>query len=270
MNPFVYGSPLKPDQFVGRRQKVSTVLNRLANPNDRGSSAVSGPNRIGKTSFLQYIMQVARITPWKLLSDKAHFIFLDCTNIPLNRDDLFDETEFWRFILRTLEQKLPGDLKRYVQEILQSGVVADSFNLITLFEEIGAAENLVALFLDEFEYLAEHIEANNPRLLYTLRALINQPAPRGLALITASKERLTILGSRLDWAGSPFYNNFAFIELKPFSQTEVNELIDLYLKDTGVEFSDEDRDFIYDVSQGHPEQVQYACYLLFDKLSAKS
>lgn len=265
MNPFVYGGPVKPDLFVNRYQEAATVLNRLANPNDRGSSAVSGARGIGKTSFLHYVMHAARDAPWELSPGKTHFVFLGCSSIPLDDNRLFDETGFWRYVLRSLVRELPDKLKTRAEETLEASDVADTFELGAFFEDIAASGNLVVLLLDEFEYLAEHSHPTDPRLLYTLRNLINQPAPRGLALVTASKETLTTLGGRLRWRGSPFYNNFAFITLKPFDEDEVNELIDLYLQGTGVEFSPQDRQFVYRVSEGHPEQVQHACSLLFDK-----
>jgi hypothetical protein len=269
-NPFVYGGPVKPDLFVDRHQEAVTVLNRLANPNDRGSSAISGSHRIGKTSFLHYIMHIAKVAPWELSLDKAHFVFLGCSSIPLDDGGLLNETEFWSRVLRSLERELPDRLKTCAKEILGSSDVTDSLGLELFFEDIAKSGRLVALLLDEFEYLVEQSDPVNPRLLYTLKSLINQPAPRGLALVTASKEALSTLGSKLRWRGSPFYNNFAFITLKPFNEDEVNELINLYLKGTGVEFSLQDRQFIYRVSEGHPEQVQYACSLLFEKKAESS
>ena len=106
-DPFVYGGPIKPDLFVGRRREAAIVLNRLANPNDRGSSAVSGARGIGKTSFLHYIMHIARDAPWRLSPDNTHFVFLGCSNIPLDDSDLLDEANFWRYVLRSLMRKLP-------------------------------------------------------------------------------------------------------------------------------------------------------------------
>ncbi len=269
MNPFVYGAPVNPDLFIGRRKETTTVLNRLANTKDRGSSAVSGTNRIGKTSFLHYIKYKARTNSWQPSLDQAHFVSLDCSSIPLENDTgLFDETNFWRYVLRSLRRTFSDDkLKIQVEQILESSNVTDTFELSTLFENIGTSDQLVVLLLDEFEYLTGHSSPANPRLLYTLRALLNQPAPRGLALVTASRETLTMLSNRLKWLGSPFYNNFAFIELKPFTEDEINALIDLYLEVTSIEFSLEDRQSVYRVSKGHPEQVQSACSLLFDKKS---
>jgi hypothetical protein len=265
MNPFVYGAPVKPDQFIGRRRETITVLNRLLNPNDRGSSAVSGANRLGKTSFLQYLMCAARAAPWELPPETSHFVFLDCSAIPLDDNGLFNGTEFWRYVLRALARVLPAQLKNHTEEILKSRDVLDTFELNTLFQNVAASGNMVTLLLDEFEYLVEHSSPANPRLLYTLKALINLPAPRGLALVTASRETLSALSSRLRWIGSPFHSNFAFVPLKPFNQDEVNELIDRYLENTGVEFSLEDRQVMHQISNGYPEQVQYACWLLFDK-----
>jgi hypothetical protein len=218
-------------------------------------------------------MQAAKNPPWQLLPDKVHFIFLPCVNIPLTSNRLFDEANFWRYVLRALRRVLSDRLRLLAEEILNSENVADTFNLVTFFEEIGTADNLVVLLLDEFEYLIEHCDPANPRPLYTLRGLINQPTPRGLALITASNEKLmSLVGGTLEWTGSPFYNNFAFIELKPFSKSEVNELIDRYLKGTGVKFSEAHLLDVNDVIlEGHPEKVQHACSLLFEsELNPKS
>jgi hypothetical protein len=64
--------------------------------------------------------------------------------------------------------------------------------------------------------------------------------------------------------GSPFYNNFVFIHLRPFSKEEADSLIEQMLSDTGVTFSPEEEAYIYDLAGTHPLLLQAAASLVFE------
>lgn len=68
--------------------------------------------------------------------------------------------------------------------------------------------------------------------------------------------------------GSPFYNNFVYLHLRPFSQAEAESLLDQMLKDTNVEFAPRERALIYQLAGTHPLLLQAAAACLFDAKTA--
>jgi transcriptional regulator with XRE-family HTH domain len=54
MNPFIYGDPVPPEKFYGRRQAILEVKNRIGAIASQSINIV-GLRRIGKTSLLRYI-----------------------------------------------------------------------------------------------------------------------------------------------------------------------------------------------------------------------
>ena len=260
-NPFIFGGPVPPRYFIGREKEVRTVLDRLANP-AHGSTAVSGEARIGKTSFLHYISSPEIAETWGLSPGKYVFIVVDSqTIVP------FSLMGFWRYVLKSLAARKVHD-PGYIASLLQEDDVG-GFELGELFDRIARDDKLVILLLDEFEHIVEHVNPSDPQFLYRLRALINRPA-HGLALVLASRKPLENLCQNMRFAGAPFPTSFASLALDPFSPEEANRLIDVYTQDTGVTFSNRDREFAYyGISKGYPYQLQEVCFQLFQRYKEK-
>lgn len=251
---FNYNAPVAADRFIGRTNESDQILSQLANQ-ARVSSAVSGDPRVGKTSLLHYVRQEKVRQAWGLSSSWCHVIYLDCHSIiPFSEDD------FWRYVLRELEQHLSDNEQlsgRVKWLLLPEQVNPDIYDLNSLFDEIARAGRLVVLMLDEFEGIVENLDPASPRLLYHLRALLNRPE-RGLALVLASRPPLKQLCAELRFAGSPFDNSFAAIALSPFSEAEVDQLLETYQAD----FSSEERAYLLQAAGNHPYLVQLTASLL--------
>jgi transcription termination factor Rho len=52
-NPFFYGNPVPPDQFINLRRELCRITGRIVNQGQ--STAVVGEPRSGKTSLLEYL-----------------------------------------------------------------------------------------------------------------------------------------------------------------------------------------------------------------------
>ena len=52
-NPFFYGNPVPPDQFLDRRRELRRITGRIVNQGQ--STAIVGEPRSGKTSLLLYL-----------------------------------------------------------------------------------------------------------------------------------------------------------------------------------------------------------------------
>ena len=255
-NPFIVGSPVPPKHFIGREKEARDILDRLVNP-ARGSTAVSGEALIGKTSLLHYISSPEVAREWGLSSEKCMFIFMDSQSIAP-----FSPMGFWRYVLKSLARCKVHE-PNYIEDLLQGDDV-ENFERSELFDRIARDGKLVVLLLDEFEHICEHVNSDVLQFLYRLRALINRPA-HGLALVLASRKPLTELCQDMRFVGSPFYTSFTFLSLVPFSPEETNKLIDVYTQGTGITFSARDREFAYEISKGHPYQLQKACFKLFQR-----
>jgi hypothetical protein len=254
-NPFIVGNPVPPERFIGREKEVKHILDRLANP-AHASTVVGGKARIGKTSLLHYICRSKAAMEWGLSSEQCTFIFVDSHTIP------FSPMGFWRYVLKSLAARQAHE-SDYIEGLLRQDDVG-SFELGELFDRIARDGKLVVLLLDRFEHIVEHVNSDNPELLYLLRGLINRPL-RGLALVLASCKPLEDLCQSVRFVGSPFPTSFNSLSLDPFSPDEANRLIDVYTQGTGITFSDRDREFAFETSKGHPYWLQKTCFKLFQR-----
>jgi hypothetical protein len=251
-NPFIYNVPVPPNRFIGRVSEVDQILGQLANP-ARGSIAISGDPRIGKTSLLHYLCEPRVREAWGLSPTWCHFLYQDCHSIVP-----FSEAAFWRYMLRELKDHLADDqaLSEHVQRLLAQASF-DPFDLNDLFDDIAHASRLAVLMLDEFEGIVENLDRHEPRLFYHLRALLNR-RERGLALLIATRAPLKQLCAGFRFAGSPFDNAFSAITLPPFSEVEVGELLARYQAD----FSPAERAFLRQMAGTHPYLIQLAATLV--------
>ncbi|MCB0212257.1 MAG: protein kinase, partial [Anaerolineae bacterium] len=245
-NPFIYNAPVPPNKFIGRYQEVDQILGSLANP-ARTSVAISGDPRVGKTSLLHYLRMEEAQEGMGLSPSWCHFIYLDCHTIMP-----FREATFWRFVLRILSQNFRNNETLYpqIRDLLKQST-PDSYDLSNFFDDVARAGHLVVLLLDEFEAVTEYLDPEAPQFLYHLRALINRP-DRGLALIVSTRRPLKQLCTDFHFAGSSFDNVFSSITLRPFSETEVDELLEYYQ----VNFSAEERIDLRRLAGHHPYLVQ--------------
>lgn len=263
-NPFILGGPVSAHQFVGRTSEVGRVFDQLTNQ-ARGSVAIIGERRVGKTSLLHYVSAPDVIKRWNLAEEQSLFIFQDCGGIAP-----FTPTRFWQTILKRLQR----DLKRRqvqphlldtVQEIIGKDEIT-TLDIEFLLDDLHDHGFLLILMLDEFESLVRTDAANEAitrDFLAGLRALINH-VPRTLSLIVATRQPLDEVCREIRFMGSPFYNNFVFVHLRPFSQTEAETLFDQMLAHTGISFAQAEKDYIYDLAGTHPLLLQAAASLVFD------
>lgn len=252
-NPFIVGGPVPSERHVGRKEEAETILALLAAAH--GSSAVNGERRIGKTSFLHYLR--ARAPEWGLAPSTYQFVFMDAQSV-----QPFSEDAFWRYVIRKVEAADiidPG----FTSSLLQQPEL-EQYDLVDLFDRIGKKGKLIVLTLDEFDLIVSRVDPNSPNLLFNLRSLLNQPV-RGLTLVTASLQPLNELCKSMNFRGSsPFYNVFRSVPLGRFTPKECNDLVDIYLQDAGIDFTEADRRLMIEKSEGHPYLLQRACAKLFD------
>jgi hypothetical protein len=118
----------------------------------------------------------------------------------------------------------------------------------------------VVLLLDEFEYVTQNPNFGSD-FFGGLRALAIH---HNLPLVTATRRELIDLCHSEELKGSPFFNIFASVVLRPFSPAEVLELLECYLAGTSITFSNQEADLVLSLGGGYPFFTQMAAHYLFD------
>ena len=256
-NPFTPYSPVSPAYFVGREREVQGILDHLASA-AWGSSAISGERRIGRTSLLHYLTD--RLSEASLQKQFLP-LYVDCQSI-----SRFTPTRFWQRVLRLLESKITDDsVGKAMAELMgQEEVSCTDFEIVS--DRIYEDGQTLVLLLDEFEWVVRTDPASiemTHDFLSGLRALINR-VPKGLALVIGAVHPLDRLCEGIEFRGSPFGNIFLHVRLRPFTEAEVDQFFARMLKDTGLEFTEDERNYIKQVAGGHPLLLQTAGSLLFE------
>ncbi|RPI83817.1 MAG: hypothetical protein EHM41_14995 [Chloroflexi bacterium] len=249
INPFTFGNPIKdPARFYGRREDLRQIVNRLCSSAHESTSVV-GERRIGKTSLLKYLDNPNVAAQLGLPPQEYCLVYIDFQGLT----DITPE-RFWLRVLRKIERSicLP-ELLPEIREVYEMGAF-DLFDLEDLFEKIAEHGLTIVLMLDEFEYVTQNPNFGSD-FFGGLRALaIHQNLP----LVTATRRELVDLCHSEELKGSPFFNIFANIVLRPFSRGEVIDMIDGYLAETNLEFSEREKELVIILGGGYPFFTQMA------------
>jgi uncharacterized protein len=255
INPFSYGKPIDNlERFVGRQDGIEQVFSRLLSAFE--STSIVGERRMGKTSILKVIAHPDTVASFDLDPDKYIFIyqdfqFLDAETVP---------TRFWQRVLQAIQREIK-EHKAVCDEIdvARKAETIDNFTLDDIFSLIDDESMFIVLLLDEFENVTrnEHFDSD---FFGGLRALAIH---HNLALITSSRRDLVELTHSDSVRSSPFFNIFATIHLRPFTETEATDLIEQYLAESGVRFLLSELNVIFAIAGSHPYFLQVAGHHLF-------
>jgi hypothetical protein len=114
----------------------------------------------------------------------------------------------------------------------------DLFDIEDLFTLIGEKDLTTVLLLDEFEYVTQNQNFKSD-FFGGLRGLaIHQ----NLALVTATRRELVDLCHSQEIKGSPLFNIFANVVLRPFSNSDAIALLERSLKQTGLKMQPYEKD----------------------------
>jgi Cdc6-like AAA superfamily ATPase len=251
-NPFIVGGPVPPERFIGREREINAILNRLTDTIP-GSSAIHGEARIGKTSLLHYLRSDEVAKEWKLSPNKFTFCLLDCGGIgtPFYLN-------FWRTAIHELQNRTQS--VRVAQQLANFSLSKDhpSLNLRDLCRNLSLLKHRFVLLLDEFENVVKH----DIYLLDTLRALVNEQL---ISMVISTTSPLPDMVKSIDFGGGQAFDRpFTIRELKYFSEKETRELINKALAGTNFAFDEDDYQYIWGISQGHPFKIQFACSRIFE------
>jgi len=255
MNPFTFGNPIRqPDRFYGRKQEIRQIVNRLLSSAHESTSIV-GERRIGKTSLLYYLSDPPIAEGLGLTSDKFCLVYVDFQGLT----DITPQ-RFWQRVLGKMARSICDESLKTPIEALSRQPEFDLFDLEDTFEKSQRHGLTHVLLLDEFEYVTQNPNFK-PDFFGGLRALAIH---HGVALIPATRRDLMDLCHSEEIKGSPFFNIFANVVLRPLTNTEVTELIDGYTQGCEFSLSLEEKEMIVEMGGGYPFFVQMAGYYLVE------
>jgi len=255
LNPFNYGKPIDdPDRFVGHHREVEQVFSRLLSAFE--STSIVGERRVGKTSLLKYLANSQTAVNFGLDPAKYTFIYQDFQLL----DENTVPTRFWKRVLRAVKRtvKHHDDIVAEIDAALDEDTI-DNYTLDDVFTLVDEQELYIVLLLDEFENVTRNQHFDND-FFGGLRSLAIH---HNLALVTSSRQSLVELTHSEEVRSSPFFNIFATINLRAFSEEEATELIDRYLANTDVKFRISELNVIFALAGYHPHFLQMSCYHLF-------
>ncbi|MEW5958520.1 MAG: AAA-like domain-containing protein [Chloroflexota bacterium] len=255
INPFSYGKPIDdPERFIGHRREIEQVYSRLLSAFE--SSSIVGERRIGKTSLLKVLghpdLQARYgLDPARYTFIYQDFQFLEAGTVP---------TRFWQRVLRSIRRAVK-DHAGVIEEIelaLKAETI-DNYTLDDIFTLIDDEDLYIVLLLDEFENVTRNENFDND-FFAGLRALAIH---HNLALVTSSRQELVELTHSQTVRSSPFFNIFASINLRPFSETDATELIDKYLAGSEVRFLLSELNLLFGLAGYHPYFLQMVSHHFF-------
>ena len=260
-NPFTYGNPISdPARFFGRLREAEQVFSRLRNVEFESSSLV-GERRIGKTSLLNYLAHPNIRRMYGLDPSKYLFVYVDLQMV--NSDTT--PARLWQQLLRQMARGGQNMEIRQVIEQTQAMGSIDSFALADVFDSLDENGQYVVFLLDEFENVTKNPNFGQD-FFYSLRSLAIH---HHLSLITSSRHELIELCHSEAIRSSPFFNIFANINLRLFSEREAQQLISTSLAGTEVSFTDVEVTSIFRIAGYHPYFLQIACSFLFNAYAMK-
>ena len=249
-NPYVAGAPvLDEDMFFGRRELVDRILQTIHN----NSLLLYGERRIGKTSIQHQLKKRLRELDDPLY--EFHPVFVDLQGTP--------ETRFFQTIAEDIFQELAPVLDGLRPGIDKSGeytyrdFVRDVRAVLKTLEMRTSKKVRLVLLIDEVDELNDY----DPRVNQKLRSLFMKSFAESLVAVVSGVE----IKKHWEREGSPWYNFFEEIEVKPFGPREAQELIERPIGGM-FKLGDGVVERIISLTAGKPYLIQKICISLVTRL----
>ncbi len=266
-NPFVYFEPVKGIDFSNREEIIEDISKIVFGSKQQGNVWITGIRQVGKTSLLQQIERIYRENPPRTQlygTEKEFKILFVYFNCQLFRDD----NGFYRGMSQCLANHF--DFK-----------IPDSGNTYDLFKdwikETYNAGYYIVFLLDEFDAFIDKYYRQSPddatHFLDTIN-VIKQDFPgfgdrtKAFGLVCASNSSFGELTANMNLSGSGFVISEE-IELPYFGQDQVSALVDEYLKDNIIQFSEDEIEFCFKMTHGYPLFTQKLLSIMYEEKSKR-
>lgn len=255
-NPFTFGNPVRdPSRFFGRQQEIRQIVSRLTSSAHESTSVV-GERRMGKTSLLTHLARPEVAAALGVDPEEYCLVYIDFQGLT----DITPQ-RFWQRVLAKAARSLSDQDLASRFSAFGGRPEFDLFDLEDLFENVAERSLRIVLFMDEFEYVTQ-----NPNFKADFfGGLRGLAIHQNLSLIPATRRELMDLCHSNEIKGSPFFNIFANVVLRPFGIDDVDALLDGYLEGSGTRLTPDERELVHKLAGGHPLFVQMAGYYLLDR-----
>lgn len=257
-NPYVAGAPvLNEKMFYGRSPLLKQILNALHN----NSLMVYGERRIGKTSFLHRLNNTLPHVDDPIYEFIP--VFIDLQGV--RESDFFATID--HEIIQVLEERGLNpepqgediNARRFISRLRKN---------IGLLKQQCTKKPKLTLLLDEVDVMNSFSEQTNQQL----RSVFMKGFAEHIVAVMAGIH----INTKWKSEGSPWYNFFEQIELKPFSRNQAEELINKPVNGVYA-YTPDAVNRIMEITGGKPYLIQKMClnlvsYILLNnkrKISAK-
>ncbi|MEA3450809.1 MAG: hypothetical protein U9Q83_02780 [Bacteroidota bacterium] len=255
-NPFAdYGSIVFGDRFIGRKEEIKAVQNRIFGK-AYGNLAIQGLPRIGKSSLA-----------WKaILEYNDEFEKKQLLTILVEVGEIKTTTEFFNTILKelnkTILKKGINEFEDLYSQISQSQSATEKRMLIKdYFEFIKDKGFRVIYILDEFDSVRNYFDVHDFQLL---RALSYSPKTK-ICIVTVSRRMLSEIEEK-GGGGSNFHQTFNDIYLGMYDDNDLSEYWEKFFN-SRIPISDEGKQKIYEFAGRHPFLLDLFNYHLYNNLT---
>jgi tetratricopeptide (TPR) repeat protein len=251
-NPYIAGAPVvKDQQFYGRDMLMTRVLQTIHN----NSILLYGERRIGKTSFQHRLKK--RLKDINDPEYDFYPVYIDLQGTPETKffstlgHDMFDE------LAPLLDGVQPNEALQDGSDYDYRDLVRDIRAVLHALKKRSDKRIKLVLLIDEVDELNSY----DPRVNQRLRSLFMKGFAEDLVAVVSG------VGIKKEWesAGSPWYNFFEEIQVKPFRREDAVDLIEkpiqgVFKLETGV------TDRIITLTDCKPYLIQKLCVALVNRL----
>ncbi|MFA5247525.1 MAG: ATP-binding protein [Candidatus Micrarchaeia archaeon] len=277
-NPFNPGSPVDPNDFVGRTSELENFRHKLEQTagGSLASMAVSGGYGVGKTSFLHKCKVIAEemnaLTVYLSLNEMPKYDRETLSRVLIERtaDKVREEVILQKIskkvwdVLRVIRLKAGpnvelrlGNLPEAEHPNLQSALKA-------AWKALKGDKTAIVFLIDE----AGVLEKNRAELVLYLRAVLEQLQTERIPVMMVPAGKLSITGPS-GTGFSPLVRTFPPAILENFSKSESRAFIDKKLSRTGMNISDAAFEKVCIVTEGHPFVLNAYLNSAYSRLSPK-
>jgi hypothetical protein len=254
-NPFYHlGAVGKVEHFYNRRSEVRNALRLLRRSQN---IAVTGPRRIGKTSFLRYISHPTILQEHGIDPRCNLFVYVDCQHRLIQGE----EPQVYQMMLERVAES--ARRAGFEVESASDGGATDGATFESVLKEMGRRGLRTILLLDEFEEMARNAHLD-PGFFSNLRSLCGADDVDVAYVTSSCVSPADLCLKRQSLLSSPFFNVFRIIWLGLFTEQDSRHLVEDSLRKAGAHFPRDLLELVLEVGGGSPFFLQTAGYCAFD------
>lgn len=251
-NPFVAGTPvLREESFFGREALIQRILQSVHN----NSILLYGERRIGKTSIQHHLQKRLQ----KLHDAEYEFypVFVDIQGVPQEKFFATLAGEVFHELGEKIDPALGSRDPRSDPGYDYESLVKDLRAVLKSLNAKAAKRAKLVLLIDEVDELNEY----DPRINQRLRSLFMKRFAEDVNAVVSG----VAIKRKWESEGSPWYNFFEEIEVKPFTRADAVELIERPIRgifdvEPGV------TEHIIELTQCRPYLIQRLCMSIVSRL----